>query len=140
MVSADSDSDAPPPSVKKRTLKLTLEYQPAEPADYSRSRHVPEAELRELFERLLNLRHFSKPGAYGLLDGMKDSHSNQAIQMANQLVAGLIGWALNHRAWRAAYPRLDSLKDADDDPAQYEEKGRHLTAGELQRSLFDIGM
>jgi hypothetical protein len=131
MASADSESGAPTQSVKKRTLQLTLDYAPSDPADYSRNRHVPEAELQELFERLLNLRHFSKPGACEPLDGMKDSHASQAIQMANQLVAGLIGWALNHRAWRVAYPVLDPSKAADDDPAQCEEGGRNLTAAGL---------
>lgn len=123
-----SDSSAPTAPVKLRTLELSFGYEPADPADFSRNRHAPDDELRGLFEKLLNLRHFSEPGA---LAGMNNGLANEAIQMANQLLSGLIGWALNHRAGKVA----KQLEAENENPIHFEEIGRSLSAQELTREL-----
>lgn len=131
VTSVDSGSKPGMPPVREHRLVLTLRYEPKDAADYSRNRHVPESELRELLEELLNLRHFSEPKVWSVLDNMKDGLAIRAILMANQLVSGLVGWALNHRAGRVAYPVLKASDAENDDPQQYEEKGRNLNFADL---------
>ncbi len=66
--------------------------------DFSASRHVPIEKLREWFDLLCQLRVCRLTRRLGKFPKRKHDKAHRAASIADELMAGLAGWALNHLA------------------------------------------